>query len=437
MDYQGFKLVYTAGPRRREFIIPRYLKGLFETSVINRMSYIHQLSFCHHPLFKTDLNMPNGYPQANYFRFEHLVGVLGLTIMVFEVNLRIYEEFKYLRKEIESAAFLHDIGHPPYSHTFELAGNNHEDYTEKFILEDPELKKVFEENDINPEVVAQLATGRADDKRLRAASSIITGSVGTDRLVYLERDGFLAGHSVNFMPEDVIRMYNIHADELVLDVPSQNPITQVYEMLKLRIILTHYLYGSLPNRSGTTMIKEVGERVLRDGRIDEEKLYTLTEWELLTELERITRDLEDKRYNRIANLLKKGSLLVPVARFTVKKEPYESSIERIRFDFDERLKVEKELERVLDLDLVLVDSDILPKVEKGNMIVRIGRKTKEDKKLREVNPPIFSYMSEQHDKVLRTFYVFSTSNKKVDERKIMEVLGISEKDLDVEPIFVF
>lgn len=81
------------------------------------------------------------YPSASHTRFEHSLGVLEASTLIFDRlvsapnNLDILgwkNEVAKLRQLLRLASLLHDIGMPPFSHTTEdllPAGKRHEDFT--------------------------------------------------------------------------------------------------------------------------------------------------------------------------------------------------------------------------------------------------------------------------------------------------------------------
>ncbi len=81
---------------------------------------------------------------AEHSRFNHSLGV-------YEIVRRIIQKIKNRpawnkeeRLVTLCAALLHDIGHGPFSHSFEkVFGLDHEDFTKRIILEDTEVNRVL------------------------------------------------------------------------------------------------------------------------------------------------------------------------------------------------------------------------------------------------------------------------------------------------------
>ncbi len=84
-----------------------------------------------------------------YSRLEHSLGVFTLTA-----------HFHPDDQPLRAAALLHDIGHLPFSHTFEgVAGLNHHALGIS-LLHEPELSDVLASHGLEPHHVADLLTGR-------------------------------------------------------------------------------------------------------------------------------------------------------------------------------------------------------------------------------------------------------------------------------------
>ena len=98
----GFKVIHDGvhGSVRLEGVFLRLL-GRPE---VQRLHGVHQLGLAHLV-----------YPGANHTRLEHSLGTYHIASMMAE-SLRLSAEE---RDEVLAAALLHDVGHPPFSHTLE------------------------------------------------------------------------------------------------------------------------------------------------------------------------------------------------------------------------------------------------------------------------------------------------------------------------------
>lgn len=140
------------------------------------------------------------YPGANHSRFEHSIGTMHVTSQILD-RLALKQEYKQI---VRLAALLHDIGHGPFSHTFEelLTRNpsyvpvinnekllNHEDFTEYILNNSDELREVLQDDDRQKIVDLLFDTKKVDD----IPGELITGDIGSDRIDYLLRDTYYTG----------------------------------------------------------------------------------------------------------------------------------------------------------------------------------------------------------------------------------------------------
>ena len=183
-------------------IIEPHEKLLLDTAIFQRLRRVKQLQTAHFV-----------YPGANHTRFEHTLGVFyiasyfaehALESLVDEGAIKHSEKIGYKRL-VKLWALFHDIGHGPFSHTFDntilsKVGTNHEKLSIKIIRENKELQqkfreKEFKDTDINVEDIekAQLDSLAKFDKVEAALLQIIKGPYSADTTDYLLRDSYHTG----------------------------------------------------------------------------------------------------------------------------------------------------------------------------------------------------------------------------------------------------
>jgi uncharacterized protein len=172
------------------------------------------------------------YPGATHTRFEHSLGCLHLSDLIYRAIGRQVdqgacpdfgwafrksdEKHKRGRQLLRLASLLHDVGHTPFSHTGEnlmpevtddgkKRRITHEDMTARLIRETEISRKLDEQfGEGTVEEVVALATkpewaklpNRTDLAWYRFLNDIITGELGSDRMDYLLRDAMHSGQSV-------------------------------------------------------------------------------------------------------------------------------------------------------------------------------------------------------------------------------------------------
>ncbi len=158
---------------------------LINTSCVQRLRRIRQLG--------TSYLTFHG---AEHSRFTHSLGAYETMRRVIGHLQREYgwPSTQRERRLALSAALLHDVGHGPFSHTFEsIYPVHHELWTQRIILEDEELQSVLAE--VDPEFAADLVGILRKDGRFPYIQQLITSQLDVDRMDYLLRDALHTGVS--------------------------------------------------------------------------------------------------------------------------------------------------------------------------------------------------------------------------------------------------
>ncbi len=195
--------------RRNHFIVHDGVHGsirldgpygeILDTPEMQRMGQVHQLGLA---------NLV--FPGANHTRMEHMIGAFHLAGR-FCSSLGITgQEAAMLRV----AALVHDIGHPPFSHTFEdvlkrRLGVDHMELTARIIKGEadivpegegavlrgrPRIADCIERAGLDAGEVAELVMMEKGARGLKAyLTSLIHGPVDVDQLDYLMRDAHYTG----------------------------------------------------------------------------------------------------------------------------------------------------------------------------------------------------------------------------------------------------
>ena len=234
----GFKVIHDSvhGSVRLEGLFLRLL-GRPE---VQRLHGVHQLGLAHLV-----------FPGANHTRLEHSLGAYYIASKMAEALELPADE----RDEVLAAALLHDIGHPPFSHTLEEVmldrlGVDHVDLSramivgevraieesERSLLADTDsIPTVLQEAGISPESVADLVvsprspdlpgqsvleveSGQAHFGQKNYLRQIIHGPVDADQMDYLLRDAHYTGVAHGAIDIDrLMQTIGIYHGDLVVD----------------------------------------------------------------------------------------------------------------------------------------------------------------------------------------------------------------------------
>lgn len=142
------------------------------------------------------------FPGAEHSRFAHAVGSAHVMQRYLDRVRRLASDIPAsdridddMAQVALAAALLHDVGHGPFSHTFEAVlpdARAHEDWTSSIIL-DPgsEVHAVLRELDPQvPALVERLVHGQSPIRHLARA---VSGTFDVDRCDYLLRDSYMTG----------------------------------------------------------------------------------------------------------------------------------------------------------------------------------------------------------------------------------------------------
>lgn len=184
-------------------------RRVIESKEFQRLRYIKQVGF-----------LEFAFPTATHPRFSHSLGVMAFASKMFDKLFKDNDHSERLPQRFSQAlrlaALLHDLGHPPLSHTTEiimpkrseLFGDEtstgqatHEDYTILLLTRSPLARIINTEFDIDVNLVAALLD-KSFDKRYFMHNGndygpilrqIVSSDLDADRMDYLLRDSYFCG----------------------------------------------------------------------------------------------------------------------------------------------------------------------------------------------------------------------------------------------------
>jgi len=155
---------------------------LIETREFQRLRRIKQLGGTHIV-----------YPTAEHSRFSHSLGVYFIARRMIDVLNKQGTHFTEIeRMLILCAALLHDLGHGPFSHSFEtVLAIDHEKFTRRILLEDTGIHRLLEAYHSGfSKMVSDVIEKKYPNQLI---VSLISSEIDADRLDYLLRDSYFTG----------------------------------------------------------------------------------------------------------------------------------------------------------------------------------------------------------------------------------------------------
>jgi uncharacterized protein len=158
---------------------------------------------------------------AEHSRFNHSLGV-------YEIMRRIVSKFTCFSEEEAllclCSALLHDIGHGPFSHTFEkVFKTHHEEWTQQIIEGETQIYQVLQEFSPGfPKKVSEVI-GKTYPNPLIV--SLISSQIDADRMDYLLRDAYYTGVNYgNFDMERILRLMQPLDDKVVIKFSGMHAV---------------------------------------------------------------------------------------------------------------------------------------------------------------------------------------------------------------------
>lgn len=189
---------------------------------------------------------------AEHSRFSHSLGVYEITRRI----CNIFEQ-NYSNKELKEdgwddserlialcAALLHDVGHGPYSHTFErIFHTNHEEITVAIITSpETEVYQILNRVEAGfPEKVASVITKTYPNPQV---VQMISSQIDADRMDYLLRDAYYTGTKYGtFDLTRILRMIRPCKDGVVFSMDGMHAVED-YIVSRYQMYVQVYFHPS-------------------------------------------------------------------------------------------------------------------------------------------------------------------------------------------------
>lgn len=171
------------------------------------------------------------FPGAVHTRFAHSIGVFHTARMLMKVvereMVRLKQEPLPEKAEVALvAALLHDLGHGPFSHTFEGVQasrgvkKRHEKWTADIIRNpDGRLQPLLDDH--RPGFTEEVASLLEKEDPEDIYHAVVSSSFDADRLDYLRRDRLMTGTGAGAIDFDWLKD-NIRVAEIEIDAPVED-----------------------------------------------------------------------------------------------------------------------------------------------------------------------------------------------------------------------
>ncbi|TCT26343.1 hypothetical protein EDD68_10244 [Melghiribacillus thermohalophilus] len=195
---------------------------------------------------------------AEHSRFNHSLGV-------YEIVRRIIENFRHRpfwneeeRLLCLTAALLHDLGHGPFSHSFEkVFGLDHEDFTRRIILGNTSVNQILQR--VSPDFPKNVADVIHKTYPNKLVVSLISSQIDADRMDYLLRDAYYTGVSYgHFDMERILRVMRPMEDQVVIKYSGMHAVED-YIMSRYQMYWQVYFHPV--TRSAEVILSKILQRV--------------------------------------------------------------------------------------------------------------------------------------------------------------------------------
>jgi HD superfamily phosphohydrolase len=402
------KPTFIKDPIHGYIFIDELSKKLIDTKYVQRLRRIKQLS-----------GSEFVYPGANHTRFEHSIGVSYLAEKMTN-SLKNDEDADITDMDtqlVKTAALLHDIGHGPFSHTFEallMKINKHHEDLSRWIIKETEIADILSDFGLKVNIVCDLVHGDKTIKGKGYLNQIISGACDVDKMDFIVRDSYHTG--AEYGQVDIMRiLYTMGIINGNLAV-NYSSISALEAFLIARVESFRTIYFHKVSRASQLMIvrameqadKELGLTKLKKPE-DYLQLDDYTVWSALLNCKHSKKIMED--------LANRKLLKVAFEReFMTRDDFIQSTLSKS--EYREKLIEEIAEEANVDSATVYIDIPTLPSVPYAHsvdlpayeipMFIRSGPKHEKS----EIKIQNVSRIFEALIGMLYIFRVYSTSENR-------------------------
>ncbi|WP_271436528.1 HD domain-containing protein [Staphylococcus hominis] len=196
---------------------------------------------------------------AEHSRFGHSLGVYEIVRRMIDESFVGREAWNSKDRPLAlCAALLHDLGHGPFSHSFEKIFNtDHEAFTQEIITGNTEVNEVLSRvSETFPQEVADVINKTHKNKLV---ISMISSQIDADRMDYLQRDAYFTGVSYGtFDMERILRLMRPSKDEVLI---KESGMHAVENFIMSRYQMYWQIYFHPVSRGGEVLLNNCLKRV--------------------------------------------------------------------------------------------------------------------------------------------------------------------------------
>jgi HD superfamily phosphohydrolase len=294
------------------------------------------------------------YPGMTHKRFEHSLGTMYLA-KEFSSFIKRNSEVDFLTTEMISlisiAGLLHDIGHMPFSHTFEnvlatlrqvygkevieQGKKTHVIMGEKIISEELSsvLEKEFSFVGVDPvKFVINVISGKYNTEEEKLASLLISSFIDSDRSDYLLRDSYFAGVDYGRFDIERLKRVMLYVDGNLAILKKATPIVEEFLLARMYMYENVYFHSvvGMYNAIATHGIAKLIRESIIEVPLQPKELLKLNEFNIMSELQKHGDEfyiglMERKGFRRIKQDITKECINADKIRDEAMKESFETN----------------------------------------------------------------------------------------------------------------
>lgn len=198
------------------------------------------------------------FQSAEHSRFVHSLGVYQVVRRMLETESLAKALNDYDKLCVMCAGLLHDIGHGPFSHSFEgVFQENHENMTVRMILEDSEVHQILA--GVYEKLPQDVASIIQHTHPHRILIQMVSSQLDADRMDYLLRDSYMSGTTYgHFDMSRILRTMRIQDGKIVY---KESGVQAIENYILARYHMYWQVYYHPTARSYEHLLQSVFQRV--------------------------------------------------------------------------------------------------------------------------------------------------------------------------------